>query len=217
MLEKWILEIRGNADTYLSHTWKYQLSGNTVEFSVLRPFIKDKEAYRCAIIAIGRVLKVLSEKIEGCSSHFLIQSFPTIENPEIIASIRMVKNSYPDQKKVLPDENSENNTFEENLTYLTEFYQLKLERPDPSTMSKFGVDPNKMGTHKWHLITSKYDNPFTWLNVGYWQESVVECYYKADCESPEIIIDFCRLKKRAGKAVTSENDDMNPQVILAFN
>ncbi|MCC5940188.1 MAG: hypothetical protein JJU37_01495 [Balneolaceae bacterium] len=215
MLENWILEIREETDTYQSHFWRYQISGNSIELSVLRPFLKDKEAYRSAIIAIGRVLKALSYKIENSSSHFLIQSFPSIENPEVIASIRINEGAY-DGTGIKPSlDTADYDSFEEELLKFAEFYQLKLEQPDSDLMESCGIDPEKFKKRNWKLVTSKFDNPFTWLNVGFWQESITRSCAKKSGKEPHFIMKFCR-KNEENKNAKAALDEDCPQILIAY-
>lgn len=212
MLENWILKIREDAETYLSHTWRYQISGNSIELSVLRPYLKNKEAYRSAVIAIGRVLKALSRKIESSSAQFLIQSFPSIDHHEVVASIRMDENSAAENSiKSLP-KTAKEESYQEMLNRVTEFYQLKIVQADPELMKTCGIDKHHYQKTNWHLVTSKTDNPFTWLNVGFWQESIT----KRSSEKPTFIIDFCRKTGKGGNNDTS-GEPVSPQVLIAFN
>ena len=212
MLENWILKIRDDAEMYLSHTWRYQISGNSIELSVLRPYLKNKEAYRSTVIAIGRVLKALSRKIESSSAQFLIQSFPSIDNHEVVASIRMDENSTVENSiKSLP-KTAKEETYQEMLNRVTEFYQLKIVQAEPELMKSCGIDKHNYQKKNWQLVTSKTDNPFTWLNVGFWQESIT----KRSSEKPLFITDFCR------NTETAKNNDpsdvqVSPQVLIAFN
>ena len=208
MLENWILKIREDTETYLSHTWRYQISGNSIELSVLRPYLKNKETYRSAVIAIGRVLKALSRKIEKSSAQFLIQSFPSIDHHEVVASIRMDENSTAENSiKSLP-KTAKKEGYQEMLNRVTEFYQLKIEQAEPALMRAFGIDTHKYQKKNWQLVTSKTDNPFTWLNVGFWQESIT----KRSSEKPAFITNFSR--KTDGEI---KNESATPQVLIAFN
>ncbi len=215
MLENWILEIRKKADTYQSHTWRYQISGNSIELSVLRHYLKDKEAYRAAVIAIGRVLKALSYKIENSKSYFLIQSFPSIENHEVIASIRMDEKKYHESPENSFDSDKTDESFEDELKRYTEYYQLKLEHPEQEFIQNCGFGDDKTKSQNWHLITSKFDNPFTWLNVGYWQETIAHTFAKKHKREPHFIMNFCRIKgdPKNGEATS---DEVCPQILFSF-
>lgn len=212
MLENWILNIREDTETFLSHSWKYQITGNSIELSVLRPFLNNKEAYRSAVIAIGRVLKVLSRKIEKNSAQFLIQSFPSIDNHEVVATIRMDENSTLEKGiKSLPKAAKEE-TYQEMLQRVTEFYQLILIEADPEFFKFSGIEKHQYQKKNWKLVSSKNDNPFTWLNLGLWQESIK----KRSSEKPIFITDFCRKTDVKIKNVHS-TQVVTPQLLIAFN
>lgn len=218
MLEDWILEIRQDVVEYQSNTWKYHISGNALELSVLRPFVNDKETYRCAIIAIGRVLKKLSCKIEECSSHFLIQSFPTLENPEIIASIRMDKNDYQRNIQILPVQDFKNqSSFNNELQALSKFYQMYVEQINPSILEDLIQEIDLNENCHLYILYSKFDNPFTWLNVGYWKETLVQNLKDEYSNSPHILTDFCNLNLNNREEINNSNlKELNPQALLAL-
>lgn len=171
MLKDWILSINKSSHLYCSSEWKYRVSGNVVELSVAPQLIKKKREYRCAVITIGQILKDLSIKVEKSGSSYHIQSFPNLEAPEIIASIRTVgrignsKDPFPVLGKEIFDY-----TGEEKLRSISKKYQFDIAKTDlPLKMSlNFKSFENKT----WFVMTSKHDNPFTWLNLGSWKASM---------------------------------------------
>ncbi len=192
MLQDWILQIRQNSRYYSTDTWKYRISGNVLEFSVIQKFTHDREVYRCSVITIGQILKNLTCKIEQMESHFLIQSFPNLESPEVIASIRLeefsekIFNPFPvlSDQKIFDSE-------EEKLISLAANYQFTLTRLNQSITEALNKRYKLSSANKWFVLTSNHDNPFIWLKLGNWKESILKnCNKELNIKSP-IIFDYC--------------------------
>lgn len=191
MLKKWIDEIREKPDIYKTDSWKYHISGNAIELSILPVYLKNKSSYRCSVIAVGQVLKALSCYIEQHQSNFHIQSFPSLENPEIVASIRMdgknalLQNSDEAKKRTLKKIQPEH-----IVQTLAKQYQLdikKIENPDELQLENI----NFAEFDSWFILYSTFNNPFTWLNIGYWKESIQnDCHDQFSIEKYKIT-DFC--------------------------
>lgn len=191
MLKEWILKIQQDSDHYCSDTWKYHISGDVLELSILPQYTRNKQIYRSSVITIGQVLRAISCKIEDADSHFLIQSFPSIESPEIIASIRMDKNSYHNDTFPSCDPEYDKTSTLSRVKTISDLYQFSLKESDPpdDLFIPEGVDKN---SHSWYALISKFDNPFTWLNVGYWKETLLRgCRESSKIQESPTLIDFC--------------------------
>lgn len=193
MLKEWILQIRQDSRYYCIESWKYRISGNVLELSVTPADTKNKQVYRCSVITVGQVLRALSCKIEDADSHFLIQSFPAIESPEIIASIRMDKNSYhTDTFPPCSPDYKPGDTVLSRVQTLSRLYQFSLHpctKPDKTFLPE--TEDADLKRLKWYALASQFDNPFTWLNVGYWKESLQKDCRNFVIEKPWPITDFC--------------------------
>ncbi|MEX0944735.1 MAG: hypothetical protein WDZ38_03610 [Balneolaceae bacterium] len=190
MLHEWILQIREDSHYYCSETWKYRISGNVLELSVPLEYTRKKEIYRCSVITVGQILKSLSCKIDQTGSHYLIQSFPNLESPALIASIRMedqlIKNVDP--FPTLP-EKCDFESEKSKLITLSQKYQFELTQIEmPAQLQPFtNEDPNR----HWFALTTTSDNPFIWLKLGNWKETILKnCNNELNIESPRIV-DFC--------------------------
>lgn len=173
MLKKWIDEIRTQPDLYKSECWKYHLSGNVIEISILPEYLKKKRLYRCSVIAVGQVLKALSNKIEEHHLNFHIQSFPNLENAEIVATIRTdekVKSIQSSEKaeKII----SQSKDIVSTLKDYTKKYQFKVREIENPNELDIVDKPSFKEKKSWYVIYSAHNNPFTWLNVGYLKESL---------------------------------------------
>ncbi|MCC5904578.1 MAG: hypothetical protein JJU13_00095 [Balneolaceae bacterium] len=197
MLDEWIRELRLKNDYSVGEKWKYQVSGNAIEFSVPRASIFEKEVFRNAVITIGRVLKALSRKIEESNCQFHIQSFPNLENPEIIASIRMdPKNKH---RQTFPDIQSAENVDDiiSKLKSISKEYQFELihlaEKENLTDQYQELIEGREC-----YALVSKFDNPFSWLNLGYLKEAIaIDCCVNLS-DKPEIVIDsFLENNQRA--------------------
>lgn len=192
MIEDWILKIRQNSRFYCPETWKYRISGNVIEFSVPQKCTLERKIYRCSVITIGQILKSLSCKIEKEGAHFLIQSYPNLESPHVIASIRMEEHFSKSQNPFpLLKDYSTFKSETEKLLKLSENYHFTLS---PSCKTVTGLLRNYFNVtavNTWFVLSSKNDNPFTWLDLGYWKETILKnCNNELNIHSPKIF-DSC--------------------------
>ena len=191
MLKKWIDEIRTKPDLYKSECWKYHISGNVVELSILPVYQKKKESYRCSVIAVGQVLMALSKKIEEQNLSFHIQSFPSLENPEIVAAIRTgAKGNFINHLKTSENRFNEKKEITDTLYNLVGHYHFSVQKADDFTETAIDEIASFKNYKSWHVISSAHNNPFTWLNVGYLKESLrnISSYLPADSLG---IFDLC--------------------------
>lgn len=194
MIKRWIEQLKKNSEHYGSHLWKYNISGSVVELSVLPTIDKEMDKYRCAVIKIGQVLQALSVKFDHHDINYHIQSFPNLENPSLVAAIRIVtkKLTNGSSEAETPsgiDKNSIINS--KTLSELATFNQLSIDEIPVSSLTAYGIDP-KRETGKWFVISSQHDNPFTWLKLGTWNEMVFQTLPESEPEnSPFSIVEFC--------------------------
>lgn len=191
MLKKWIDEIREKTDLYKTDSWKYHISGNVIELSILPVYLKDKSSYRCSVITVGQVLKALSCYIEQQQYNFHIQSFPSLENPEIVASIRMDGDNTFLQCSDETNKRSLNQIKPQKIVQtLARQYQLDITKiENPAELQFEGI--NVADFNSWFVLYSTFNNPFTWLNIGYWKESIQnDCHDQFSIQEFKII-DFC--------------------------
>ncbi len=197
MINEWIRELRLKDDYSVGEQWKYQVSGNVIEFSVPRAAIYEKEVFRNAVITIGRVLKALSRKIEESNHQFHIQSFSNLENPEIIASIRMDPKNQ--NRQSFPDIQSAKNVDDitSKLRSISKEYQFELIQMTETDNLTDQYQEFIEGRECYALV-SKFDNPFSWLNLGYLKEAIaIDCCVNLS-DKPEIVIDsFLENNQRA--------------------
>lgn len=196
MLKTWIDEIRTQTSIYRSECWKYHLSGNVVEFSILPVYLKNKKLYRCSVISVGQVLLALSDKIKNQRLNFHIQSFPTLENPEIVASIRMDQAVDSTKHSRTPDrEVNRKQDLTKILNNLVKQHQLRLRKIEDFSILKMDEDLSFENYNSWVNISSVYNNPFTWLNLGYFKESLRGqlSHLPADYIA---IFDLCSIRKK---------------------
>lgn len=171
MLKDWILNIKENSHYFHTNKWKYRISGNVLEFYVTPELVNQKREYRCAVITVGQILRSISNKAEKSGSACIIQSFPSLEAPEIIASIR-VEDRVENSENPFPILNEElfNYSGEEKLRAISELYHFDIVKSDSPFETKLNF--HSLENKAWYVISSKQDNPFTWLNLGSWKETL---------------------------------------------
>lgn len=213
MLETSILHIKNSKLYNCSDSWKHRVSGNVVELSVDAGEISDRSRYRCSVITIGQVIKALSERIEADGSQYHIQSFPSLENPEIIASIRKGSNGFSPKnpyffktdhkKKILPVE---------LLDILAAKYQFKLDSISVTTLpADIGLEPDK----RFYSLSSVFDNPFIWLNLGYMKETFIRTRFTGKVKPAVIFNDLCAMNETE-KSDFNLPENLRLQAIAGF-
>lgn len=158
--------------SYSSYIWSYRLSGNVLEITVPREYTIERENYRAAVITTGQVLKALSIQLEKTGISYHIQTFPSIENPKIIGAIRLdeFENTKTSDSRNKPD-SSETLSMQQHIQNMTDEYHLKLTKITKPELLNSVVD--SMTNHSdVYAVTSPLDNPFTWIKVGYWIETL---------------------------------------------
>lgn len=207
MLKKWIDEIRNQPELYKSECWKYHLSGNAVEISILPAYLKKKMLYRCSVIAVGQVLQALAKKIEGKHLNFHIQSFPNLENPAIVATIRTdQKGNFTNQNGFLRPHSIEQKDFYTSLRNLSEHYQFTLKKVESPLDIELEAEISFENYKNWFVIYSTHNNPFTWLNVGYLKESIKNLNSVSSANVCKVF-DLCLLSiEQQSKSKISENE-----------
>ena len=190
LMESWIQEIREKDNYYCFDGWKYRISGTVIELSIVSVYTKNRNKYRCSAITIGQILKTLSTRIENGGLHFHIQSFPSIENPEIIATIRIDENGHLPEvfPKIKNDKGVK--TFRNWIFQLSEKYQFNLQEIQRPKNYHPGFTSKKPA--KWFALTSLSDNPFTWLNLGNWKETILDKAMRNFPETQITVYDFCK-------------------------
>lgn len=221
MLKTWIENIKKQQDHYECDSWKYNISGNLLELSVLPAYSKNKEKYRCAVIYIGQVIQALTCEIEKSGYQFHIQSFPSLENPSHVASIRIDKKgnsnffSKENGYNTLPDFDKTTGCVT-IMSNIADWLQLKLLDSKPDLFQKISGKNAPEGSKHFALL-SEYDNPFTWLKIGYWKEMIY-----SDCknylnQNPPVISDFCMQFSRERYAGEPYNGRFIQALILMDN
>lgn len=193
MLKRWIDEIRKQSDLYATDSWKYLISGNSVEFSIVPVYIQDKKNYRCSVIAVGQVLKTLSCYLEQRHCHYHIQSFQNLDNPGLVATLRMDESnsiSIRNLKNQQKYRSLKNSQPESAIRTLAKQYKLDIRE-----ISEPFMDANLKDCSLCFALYSTYNNPFTWLNIGYWKETIQnDCHHLLPPQEYKII-DFFKVEE----------------------
>lgn len=168
MLQEKIELLKQHPDIYCSEKWTYRISGNALEITVLPILTNHKSEYRPAVIYVGQVLKALSNELEKAKQPFLIQTFPSIENPSLIGSVRLEDH----QTKVYEIFNKPTDmSLLEIIIGYTQGFQLSATEINISPELHARFKQRNLNLYSTFIaVTSALDNPFTWLKVGYLKE-----------------------------------------------
>jgi hypothetical protein len=146
------------------------------------------------VIFVGQVLKALSKKIEKENLNFHIQSFSNLENPEIVATIRTdEKNEFTGNSKL--KEKSQDSIEDVNSLIQTIAKKYKLEVQEIEATSQLNLREISTENYPtWIAIYSTFNNPFTWLNIGYFKESLRKEFSSLPASKKSCFLDFCDSK-----------------------
>lgn len=186
-MKKWIDEIRMESVHYGTELWKYHISGTVLELSINSPHHLNKRKYRDAVIKIGMAIQALSFKIENAGCSYLIQSFPSLEDIRIVATIRITGEQTP---LSVPSNEDSATTLFDVMQNLAEKYQFELNHVDEQSLPEELVKKHSSDV-KWYSLTSQYNNPFTWLKIGNWQELVYYSIEKSGIKKNSIFFIEC--------------------------
>lgn len=188
MLKQWIHQIRQNPEHYGTAFWKHQLSGHVLDLFVESPYHLDKVSYRRSVVKIGMVLQALSARFEENECSYLIQSFPSLEDARHVASIRIVK-SKKQQKERHIDSFKADNTAISKINKMIEYASendLKMLKVNESALPENII--HSSGSVSWYALCSGYNNPFTLLKVGYWQEMAHQLFRLSGNEENRLLM-----------------------------
>lgn len=218
MLKSWIENIRSERKGYGSHYWKYQLSANFLELSVLPSYQKNREHYRCAVIYIGRTLQALTSLMEKKRVQYLIQTFPNLEDSKLVATIRITPPKNGDSSRpveLLTEANSDIEDVFELMEKKAQIHQLQLEEV-PSDISTLLPGSSQSPEMRSFVITTNLDNPFTWLKTGYWIEVIHQTLNSKPDNSPPLVTHFCSDKSNLEELTLELNNKKFIQALVSL-
>lgn len=175
-LKKWIDEIRAENKEYAAGNWMCRYSGDTAEFIVHPHVIYHTDRFKHAVIRIGMILTRLSKKMEETGYVFHVQTFPSLEDLKIVASIRLNVNlsqgNNNNSLKIPPAADAgKQPTAAEVLNKKARHHRLEVI-PIDNKKGLPQLETPAGDKSSWHLIGSDHDNPFTWLHVGFFAEEI---------------------------------------------
>ena len=153
-------------------------SSDTAEFIVHPHVICHADRFKHTVIRIGMILACLSKKMEETGYVFHVQTFPSLEDLKIVASIRLNVNlsqgnsNTNSLKKPSAADTGKYPSAAEILNNKARHHRLEVipadnERELPQHETPSGKKSS------WYLIGSDHDNPFTWLHVGFFAEELL--------------------------------------------
>lgn len=175
MPQKLIQKIKSEQVDDGSDKWTYRASGNVLELLVLPQFVHNKKAFRCSVISAGQALASLKAQYNKAGNELFIQTFPNIENPKVICSIRVDDSGYSNTDSIPQAISLETKdcSIDDFLLETAEKFHLNTQSAylSDEVLKMIGIDTHFDHTY---LLVSRLDNPFTWLKAGYWKESIIQ-------------------------------------------
>lgn len=195
MLKQLIDDVRADHRTSNTTLWYYRISGNIVECIAHPSYYHNRMEYRSAVISVGQAIHSLTKRLQSLGLFSLTQSFPSLERPELIASVRY--NERSDSGNVKPASHADSADPGRSAGSLG-FLKMEAVRqelnvlPAPKDFSIPSSRPFTGDTSSYvmYLLTSRFDNPFYWLKTGYWKENTNSFMESAPPASDRIITDF---------------------------
>jgi hypothetical protein len=169
MLTPIIHKIKDRIEKSRSSLWNYRISGNQIELIVVPNYLKEPERYRRAIINAGRALQEIQLTIESEGDKAMIQTFPSIDETQLVATIRILKDDYSTVKGFSPVLDQ---TKQDLFKSIANQFGLFISVFDCSLVSKIEAlnipdyfsDPDNC--EKVFILQSMRENPFIWLKTG---------------------------------------------------
>lgn len=191
-LKKWIDEIRAENKEYAAGNWMCRYSSDTAEFIVHPHVIYHTDRFKHTVIRIGMILTRLSKKMEETGYVFHVQTFPSLEDLKIVASIRLnvnlsQGNNNNSLKKPSAAEEGKYPSAAEILNKRARHHRLDVVPIGNGKKLPQRMNPSA-GNSSWYLIGSSHDNPFTWLHVGFFAEEIFLLSGSSDPDTPPPII-----------------------------
>jgi len=189
-LKKWIDEIRAENKEYAANNWMCRYSSDTVEFIVHPHVIYHADRFKHTVIRIGMILTRLSKFMDEVGYLFHIQTFPSLEDLKIVASLRLNVNL--SQGSNHHNKNSANKPSEAPTGKRCSSADVLNKRARRHNLDVVPVSENidlpQLATpstgnsnNSWYLVGSSNDNPFTWLHTGFYAE---ELFLSTDLSDP---------------------------------
>lgn len=225
-LKKWIDEIRTENKEYAAGNWMCRYSGDTAEFIVHPHVIYHTDRFKHTVIRIGMILTRLSNKMEETGYVFHVQTFPSLEDLKIVASIRLNVNlsqgnnslNNNSLKKPSAAEAGKHLSAAEILNNKARHHRLELVPilNDKELPQLEAPSPSAGDSGSWYLIGSSHDNPFTWLHVGFFAEELFLSSGSSDPDKPPSIISGSELTE-IRKKLEVANPPKFDHACIAFN
>lgn len=169
MLTPIIHKIKDRIEYHKPSLWNYRISGNQIELIVVPNYLREPEKYRRAIINAGRALQEIQLLIESEGNKAMVQTFPSIDETQLVATIRIIKEGISTIKGFSP---ALNQTRQEQFKSIANQFGMYISVFDCSLVSKIEVlnipeyfnDPDNC--EQVYILQSMRENPFIWLKTG---------------------------------------------------
>src|SRR5690625_2246482 len=191
LLKNMIDEIRSDSSGCNTELWHNRDAGNTLELTVQLSSRRDRKGYRTAVISAGQAIRTLTSRLEELGHYTLIQSFPSLEHPELVASVRLYDTYGSEKGKSAAQTAAESmGSCTELLSHLKKVAASNelnlLSAPEEPTLK----DDPACQPADIYLLTTLFDSPFYWLKTGSWREEAALILRKCRLDSRKLHTDI---------------------------
>lgn len=180
MLSSIIQNISEHSDRYGTFLWKFHISGDMLEIYVKPTYRNKPDQFRQAVICIGQVIQAVKDKVTSKGLRIQIQSFPSLHEKHLVAIVRIRKAKINNATK---ENNLILNLHQPVIPLLNDIssqYGMILKPmptipPENAELEKYlSLCSDKHSGRQTLVLCSKTNNPFVWLETGYWKEQVLQ-------------------------------------------
>ncbi len=221
MLYKQIKQIRNKNREYQTHLWDFSFSGNTLELSAKPNYAHSSDKYRMGVIAVGQVLRVIEHNAFLHHYQTQIHSFPSLDETQLIATIRLHKQFGDTNNKLISKQESINKTdsitklIKEIASHYSFIFNLSAVNSEVVKAVRSFTEKESSSNHVYSLY-STMDNPFIWLKVGQWLEGIKILLRANPHLKPPLIKTMLQAGQRTSLA-SSPTDSSYCQALVVLN
>lgn len=222
MIRDTLQTLNDQSDRYGAHLWTHRVSGNTLDLSVHPKHRSEPAKYRGAVIYAGQVLQAISQEAIDQGQSIMIQSFPNLGEPELIAHVRWFsarKSSNHDESESLHSGLLSLQPFDNILRSTAShfgMFVLELDMQDPAISPELvSIYPGNGSDTHFRVLCTLSDNPFDWLKTGQWIERFLQLK-QSDPGLPDA--DFYRFDDREIRTTVHQQLEHHPypQVLVSY-
>ncbi|MEX2600233.1 MAG: hypothetical protein WD355_01215 [Balneolaceae bacterium] len=218
-----LLQTINNRDAgYGGHLWTYRMSADTLDLYVLPKHRAEPGKYREAVVYAGQALQAISNEALQYAQNVMVQSFPNLGEPELVAHVRLIPNrswrggrSQSAPAVRIPAGQSLDQTLRSTAShygmFLLNLKQKDLPEEPAGRLKLFLNEEAKL----FKAVCTMSDNPFDWLKTGQW----IERFHQLKEENSGLSdAEFYRFEDQGIRAEVREllEHHPHPQVLVSY-